>query len=236
MARRCFCPPDTFIPPWAISVLHPFGLFSDELTCLGNIGGQFQFLIAGVLIGIEQVAFDRAGEQVALLRNEADLLPQIVLGDLPDIDAIHIDGATGHLIEARDQADDGGFAGAGGAEKGGGLARLAVKLISCRTSSSAPGITEVHIAELDLALERLGNCLGSAGSLMSRFGFQALPQCGQPIPRLCGRMMNIIESIRKAKTICMAYCMKAIISPTCIWRLSHLVAPTQMISTGSRHS
>ncbi len=46
-----------------------------------------------------------------------------------------------------------------------------------------------------------------------------------------GRMINIIESIRKAKTIWMAYCMKAIMSPTCICDWATSWAPTQMIRT-----
>ena len=46
-----------------------------------------------------------------------------------------------------------------------------------------------------------------------------------------GSMMNIIDSIRKAITICIVYCMKAIMSPTCIDEVSICCAPIQMIAS-----
>ena len=48
-----------------------------------------------------------------------------------------------------------------------------------------------------------------------------------------GSMMNIIDSMRKAKMICMAYCMKAIMSPTCMSTGATWCAPTQMMSSES---
>ena len=44
-------------------------------------------------------------------------------------------------------------------------------------------------------------------------------------------MMNMNENIRKAMTICMAYCMKAIMSPTCMFEAATCLAPTQMIAS-----
>ncbi len=46
-----------------------------------------------------------------------------------------------------------------------------------------------------------------------------------------GKKINIIDIIRKAKTICMAYCIKAIISPTCIVASATWCDPTQMMAT-----
>ncbi len=46
-----------------------------------------------------------------------------------------------------------------------------------------------------------------------------------------GKMMNINDIIKKENTICMAYCRKAIISPTCIWASATWCAPIQMISS-----
>ena len=45
-----------------------------------------------------------------------------------------------------------------------------------------------------------------------------------------GIMMNTIDIIRKAKIICTAYCMKAIMSPTCIVPSFTWWAPTQMMT------
>ncbi len=44
--------------------------------------------------------------------------------------------------------------------------------------------------------------------------------------------MNIIDIIKKAKTICMAYCMNAIMSPTCMFDSATWWAPTQMMQQG----
>ncbi len=41
-------------------------------------------------------------------------------------------------------------------------------------------------------------------------------------------MMNIIESIRNAITICMEYCINAIISPTCMLEAATSFAPNQI--------
>ena len=48
-----------------------------------------------------------------------------------------------------------------------------------------------------------------------------------------GRKMNIIDIIKNENTICMAYCMKAIISPTCICAWATWCDPIQMISSDS---
>ena len=39
------------------------------------------------------------------------------------------------------------------------------------------------------------------------------------------------DIIRKANTICIAYCMKAIMSPTCMFASATWCAPTQMTSS-----
>ena len=44
-----------------------------------------------------------------------------------------------------------------------------------------------------------------------------------------GKRMNMNDIIRKAKRICMAYCIKAIISPTCMVDWATWWEPTQMI-------
>ena len=45
-----------------------------------------------------------------------------------------------------------------------------------------------------------------------------------------GSIINIIDSIKKEKMMCIAYCIKAIISPTCKLDSAIWCAPTQMIS------
>ena len=76
----------------------------------------------------------------------------------------------------------------------------------------------------------LGKFLGFSGSLMSGSVSNTSAMRSAEIAAR-GSIMNIIDIIKKAKTICMAYCMKAIMSPTCICDWATACAPTQMIST-----
>ena len=152
--------------------LHPLRLGVDELTCLGDIGGQLQFLITGVLIAVEQVGLDRTGEQVALLRYEADAVAQFVLAHLPDIHAINLDGAITHLVKARDQADDRGFARAGGANEGRGLARLGGESNVVQSVLFSARVMETDIPEFDRPLEGFGELPGFRQVADERLGFQ----------------------------------------------------------------
>jgi hypothetical protein len=52
--------------------LQPFRTIFNEFAGLGDIGCQLEDLIRGVFISIAQVAFDRTGEQVALLGDVTD--------------------------------------------------------------------------------------------------------------------------------------------------------------------
>ena len=47
-------------------------------------------------------------------------------------------------------------------------------------------------------------------------------------------MMNNIDIIRNANMICMPYCMKAIMSPTCMFASATCLAPNQMTPTMTR--
>ena len=72
MARRWRWPPDTFVPPWAIGASSPPGMARHEVARLGDLERLPQLLVGGVGVGEAQVAGHRAGEQVGLLRHEAD--------------------------------------------------------------------------------------------------------------------------------------------------------------------
>ncbi len=137
------------MPPWAISACMPSGLALMNSVAWAISAAGFERLVAGILIGIAQVALDRAREQDALLRDVADLVAQVVLGDLADIDAVHQDRAIGDIVEARDQVDDGGFARAGGADEGGGLAGLGGKADIVQHILFSARVAEDDIAELD---------------------------------------------------------------------------------------
>ena len=80
---------------------------------------------------------------------------------LADIHAIHQDRAVGHIVEARDQVDDGGFTRAGGADEGGGLPGLGGEGDIVQHILLRAGVAEGDIAEFDRAVERLGELLGA---------------------------------------------------------------------------
>ena len=167
----------------------------------------------------------------ALLRDVADLVAQVVLGHLADIHAVDQDRAVGDVVEARDQVDDGGLARAGRADEGRGLARLGGKADVVQRIFFRAGIAEGDVAELDRAPERRREVpAASAGSLMCG-SVSSTSAMRSPETEARGRMMNMIDSIRKEKTICMAYCMKAIMSPTCMVDAATWCAPTQMIAS-----
>src|SRR5699024_1210173 len=62
------------------------------------------------------------GEEEHVLLDDADVLPQRVLGHGPDVQAADGEGAVGAVVEPGDQLAEGGLAAAGGADDGDGLA------------------------------------------------------------------------------------------------------------------
>ena len=74
--------------------------------------------------------------------------------------------------------------------------------------------------------------MGVSGSLIS-VSVSSTSAIRSPDTAARGMKMNIIESIRKANTICMAYWRKAIISPTCMDAAATCWEPTQMIARDS---
>ncbi len=74
----------------------------DEVSSLGDIGGQLQLFIRGFLIAITQVRGNIAGEQNPFLRDITDILTQLMLGQVTDILAVDKDFALGGVVEAGD--------------------------------------------------------------------------------------------------------------------------------------
>lgn len=74
----------------------------DEVSSLGDIGGQLQLFIRGFLVAITQVRGNIAGEQNPFLRDITDILTQLMLGQVTDILAVDKDFALGGVVEAGD--------------------------------------------------------------------------------------------------------------------------------------
>ena len=76
---------------------------------------------------VEQVLADRAVEQPGVLQNHAEMLAQVVTGDVARIHAVDGDRTALDLIEAHEQVDQRGLAGAGRADDGDRLAGLGLQ-------------------------------------------------------------------------------------------------------------
>ncbi|MPM31102.1 hypothetical protein SDC9_77655 [bioreactor metagenome] len=98
------------------------GHLRDEVAGLGHLEGVPQLLVGGIGVAVAQVAGHRPGEQVRLLRHQPDPAPQQVRLEAADVDAVHLDGALGRVVQPRQQIDQGGLARSGGADDRGGAA------------------------------------------------------------------------------------------------------------------
>ena len=97
-------------------------LLTDEVHGLGHLGRLLDLLIAGFFVPVPQVGGDGTAEQYSFLRHIPDLIPQLLLGDILDIHAVHQDLSPCYVIEPGDKIDEGGFARSRGSDKRGGLA------------------------------------------------------------------------------------------------------------------
>ena len=90
-----------------------------ELVYAGDAAGFHELLFGGVGTAEEDVFADGAVEEEGLLQDDAELLAITAEADGGEVDAVDQDLAAGRGVEGADQRDDGGLAGAGGADQGG---------------------------------------------------------------------------------------------------------------------
>lgn len=98
------------------------GQGQDEVVRRGLLGGGFDLGLAGLGIGIGDVGADRVVEQERLLGDQGDVMAQARQGQAAHVAPVQGDRAGGHVIEARDQVQDGALAAARRADQGHGLA------------------------------------------------------------------------------------------------------------------
>ena len=83
---------------------------------------QLHLLVGGVQLAVADVVADGAVEQPRVLQHHAEHRAQVVAREVADIVAAYLDGARLHVVEAHEQLDHGGLAGARGADQRDGLA------------------------------------------------------------------------------------------------------------------
>ena len=158
MATRCFSPPESFrprSPTWRVVAL---GQAFDELADLGEVGGLAHFLVGRVGAAVADVVGDGVVEQHGVLRDHADGGAEARLGDVAQVLAVDGDAALDDIVEAIEQARDGGLAGAGRADDGDGLAGRDLEADALEDGAIGV-VVELHVLEADHRAgdgERLG--------------------------------------------------------------------------------
>ena len=124
----------------------------DEVMGVGGPGGGDNLGLGRVLASVADVVRDGAGEEDAVLHDNADLPAErldVVGGDGLVVDE---DVARAGIVEAGEEGDDGAFAGAAGADQGDHFARLDGKA-DVVEDGLADAVAEGDVAEFDLAAD-----------------------------------------------------------------------------------
>ena len=94
------------------------------------------------------------------LEDDADVGAQALDGHIAHVVAVDQDPTFGHVVEARQQIDDGRLATAGGAQQGNRLAWFGHERDATQDGIAASEVAERHIVELDGAAD-LGQLEGA---------------------------------------------------------------------------
>ncbi len=98
-----------------------------------HLGCLDHFFIGGIQAPVADIFHDRVGEQESVLQDQAQLAAQVGLADIADVLAVDGDLPAIDLIEAGQQVDDGGLAGAGGPTRAMVCPALASRVMSLMT-------------------------------------------------------------------------------------------------------
>ena len=120
-----------------------------EVLGLGDPQRVPELVVGRVRLAVAEVGRHRAGEQERLLRHQADPAPQQLGLDLADVDPVDQDRSAGRVEQPRQQRDQGGLAGAGGADHRGGLARPGGEGDVAQHRRLRAGVGELGVRQLD---------------------------------------------------------------------------------------
>ena len=118
----------------------------DEAVGVGGLGGLHHLLQGGLGPAIGDVLPDGAPLQPGVLQHHAVAAAQAVAGDVPDVRALHLDGAAVHVVKAHEQVDNRGLAAAGGAHQGHPLAGLHLQVEVLKQGLLRP-VGEGHVLD-----------------------------------------------------------------------------------------
>ncbi len=89
---------------------------------MGRLGRGDDLLIGGLQPAVADILHDGAGKEPRVLQHHAKGVAQLGALNVAQVHAVHADAALVHIVEAQQQLDHGGLAGAGLAHQGNGLA------------------------------------------------------------------------------------------------------------------
>ena len=98
--------------------LESLGKSADEVGQVHVFGGLFDVFVGNPVRAQANVAFDRSGKQKRILQDHAEAAAEFGEVHFFYVDAVDFDRALLHVVEAHQQRDDRGLAGAGVADDG----------------------------------------------------------------------------------------------------------------------
>lgn len=124
----------------------------DEIVGFGGASGGFDFFAGGVGFAVGDVLADGAMEEEDILADEADRAAQGGVAEVGEGEAVEGDLPGNGIVEPEEEADDGGFSGAGGADNGVGFAGGDVHR-NAFEDGGAFDVAECDVLEVDFALD-----------------------------------------------------------------------------------
>ena len=120
----CFWPVESELPRSWTGSSKPAGKDSIKSSTLTSRAAWRRCAFGDFVVAEANVFGDCSGEEERVLKNNGEVAAERGEILLAQVDAVEENGACGHIVEAHHQAGQGGFAGAGMAHDGDGLAGL----------------------------------------------------------------------------------------------------------------
>ena len=125
---------------------------ADEGVGIRQLRSGTDLLVRGVQLAVADVVGNGAGEEMGVLKHDAQGAAQALLADVPHVDPVVGDEAALDLIEAVDEVGNGGLSRTGGAHEGDLLPRLGVERDAVE-DGLLRHVAEHHVLEAHVAPE-----------------------------------------------------------------------------------
>ena len=92
------------------------GHLGDEIMRPSSPGGGLDFITGGIRPSIRDILGNRNRKEKRFLQNKGNLVAKVAQTEIADVLAVDADAALPGIEKAGNEADEGGFSGAGGAD------------------------------------------------------------------------------------------------------------------------